>query len=45
MSIFLMFLRILTVGARLGSDPDGLAFIPPETSADTDARLGSDPNG
>lgn len=45
MSIFLMFLRILTAGARLGWDPDGLAFTPPETSSDADARLGWDPNG
>jgi hypothetical protein len=47
MSIFLLFLSLLTAGARLGSDPDGLVTVPPELTSgdDGDARLGSDPNG
>ena len=47
MTIFLLLLHLVMAGARLGSDPDGLAAAPPELTADTDAdaRLGSDPNG
>ena len=47
MSLFLLFLRLITAGARLGSDPDGLAVVSPAITgeSDTDARLGSDPNG
>lgn len=47
MSIFLLFLHLVTAGARLGWDPNGLAAIPPELTADTDAdaRMGWDPNG
>ena len=47
MSIFLLFLSLLTAGARLGSDPNGLTAFPPEPTggADADARLGWDPNG
>jgi hypothetical protein len=47
MSIFLLFLHLVTAGARLGWDPDGLAT--PEPTADggasADAHLGWDPNG
>ena len=47
MSIFLLLLHLVTAGARLGSDPDGLATVLPELTSgnDGDARLGSDPNG
>ena len=47
MSIFLLILSLLTAGARLGSDPNGLAAVPPELTddSDADARLGWDPNG
>ncbi|MFL6202312.1 MAG: hypothetical protein ACJ76J_24350 [Thermoanaerobaculia bacterium] len=47
MSIFLLILHLVTAGARLGSDPDGLAAAAPEptASADADAHLGWDPNG
>lgn len=47
MSIFLLFLHLVTAGARLGWDPDGLAAAPPELTSgdDGDARLGWDPNG
>jgi len=47
MSIFLLLLHLVTAGARLGSDPNGLASVPPELTAgaDADARMGWDPNG
>jgi hypothetical protein len=47
MAIFLLLLHLVTAGARLGSDPNGLAAVPPEPTAgsDADARLGSDPDG
>ena len=47
MSIFLLLLHLVTAGARLGSDPDGLGAVPPELTAgtDADARMGSDPDG
>jgi len=47
MSIFLLILSLLTSGARLGSDPNGLAAVAPELTAgaDADARMGWDPNG
>ena len=47
MSIFLLLLHLVTAGARLGSDPDGLVAVLPELTSgnDGDARLGSDPNG
>ena len=47
MSIFLLFLHLVTAGARLGWDPNGLPTPAPELTAgsDGDARLGSDPDG
>lgn len=47
MSIFLLLLHLVTAGARLGSDPNGLPIPAPELTSgnDGDARLGSDPDG
>lgn len=47
MSIFLLLLHLVTAGAHLGWDPNGLAAVPPEPTAgaDADARLGWDPDG
>jgi hypothetical protein len=45
MSIFLMFLNLITAGVHLGWDPDGLAAEPTGAEGSADAHLGLDPNG